>query len=207
MKKICLLIGILCASILFFSCKTEVTLQLNKNGSVDVRFSGGAGKAFTQMILAATDGEEAVFDTAEISYQLGLNGFTNISAATKGKTDLTVTMSDSKKSSYLFTSGICSVKDSTLSVNLDTNKLNKFYNSSNEMMQQVLDLLLAPVFNDEVMEENEYLEVIGSFYGDAAAEEIRYSDVKIIIIQPDGKKSEKTIPMVKLLTLTSSIQL
>lgn len=206
-KKICLLIGIICVSVLFLSCQTEVTLLLNKNGSVDVRFTGGAGKVFTQMILAATDGEDAVFDTAEISYQLGVAGFSNVSAVTKGTADLSISMSDGKRSSYLFSSGICSVKDSKLNINLDSEKLQKFYDSSNEMVQQVLDLLLAPVFNDEVMEENEYLEVVGSFYGASAAEELQFSDVKISVIQPDGKKVETSIPLVKLLTLTSSIKL
>lgn len=189
------------------SCKAEVTLQLNKNGSVDIHFMSGAGKAFTQMILAASDGEQAVFDVDEITYQLGINGFTKINVQPKGVVDIAVAMSDPKQNSYLFTSGICSVSDSKLKVNIDSEKLNKFYGSSNEMLQMVLDLLLAPVFNDEVMEENEYLEVIGSFYGNSAAEELQYSDVKFIIIQPDGKKTEKTIPMVKLLTLTSAISL
>lgn len=204
-KKIGLVICALFCSFLFFSCKTELTMQLNKNGSVDIRFVAGAGKAFTQMLLAASDGEEAVFDVTQISYELGKAGFSKVKVEPKGVSDITVTMSDLYGKSFLFTSGVCAVENSKLAVNMDGPKLKKFYENSDEMLQMVLDLLLAPVFNDEVMEENEYLEVIGSFYGEAAADELLHSTVNIKIIQPDGKKTETTIPMVKILTLNSPL--
>lgn len=42
-----------------------------------------------------------------------------------------------------------------------------------------MDLLLAPVFNDEEMTVEEYLEVIAAFYGDSVAEELKTSKVKV----------------------------
>ena len=58
-----------------------------------------------------------------------------------------------------------------------------------------LDLFLAPVFNDEVMSEAEYLEMVASFYGNDAAKEVSESVVKINLISKDGAKETLTYPL------------
>lgn len=196
-------------SFISFSCTTEVTLQLNKNGSVDIKFLGGAGEAFTNMILAnANEGDtNAAFDVHEISYQLAKSGFSNVKVVSTNVSDISVSMSDSQKNSYLFTSALASVEKNSLKLDLDSEKLKAFYNSADETIQMVLDLLLAPVFNDELMTESEYIDVLSSFYGEAAAKEVQFSNVKITIINPDGSKSVQTLSLVKLLTLTGSISI
>ncbi|MCR4742909.1 MAG: hypothetical protein K5866_08600 [Treponema sp.] len=208
-KNILFVFCLILCSFVSFSCTTELTLQLNKNGSVDIKLVAGAGEAFTNMILANTTEVDtnATFDVAEISYQLSKSGFTNVKVVSTNVSDISVSMSDSLKNSYLFTSGLASVEKNTLRMDLDPAKLKSFYNSADESMQMVLDLLLAPVFNDEVMTESEYIDVLASFYGESAAKEVQYSNVKITIINPDGSKSVNTVSLVKLLTLTGSISL
>ena len=41
-------------SIFLVSCTTEVTLTVKADDSVDIRFEGGAGEAFTKMISSAS---------------------------------------------------------------------------------------------------------------------------------------------------------
>ena len=45
------------------------------------------------------------------------------------------------------------------------------------------------------MSEEEYLEMLASFYGEAAAKEVSESFVKINLISKDGSKQTLTYPM------------
>jgi hypothetical protein len=108
-------------------------------------------------------------------------------------------MSDKKQSSYIFTSGIVKSEKGSLKAAITRKSLEDFYNASDEQTRMILDLFLAPVFNNEEMSEEEYLEMVGAFYGDAAAKEVAESIVKINLISKDGTKETLKLPLSQLL--------
>lgn len=196
---------VLCAG-----CTSEITLELKKDGSVDVEFSGSAGTAFAALIQSASgmtlsdatsSSASVTFDTKEIEYEMGSHGFSKVKAVSKKGTDLTVSMTDKNKKSAMFTSGIVSVENGKLSAQLSPQTLVKFYNSADSQTVQFLDMLLAPIFNDEQMSQEEYLEVIEAFYGEDIAQEMKASKFRITLKNPDGSQTVQTVPFVKLLTL------
>ena len=201
---------ILTSAILFASCTTEVTLTVRQDNSVDIRFEGGAGEAFTKMIASASGvsgaGEgsssgngDSIIDADTVSYELARAGFSNVKAEQKGGGAVLISMSDLKQSSYVFSSGIAKVEKGRLSAAITRKSLEDFYKSADEQTRMTLDLFLAPVFNDEIMSEEEYLEMLGSFYGEAAAKEVSESVVKISLISRDGTKETLRFPLVQLL--------
>ena len=183
------LIFILTAAILFASCTTEVTLTVKADDSVDIRFEGGAGEAFTRMIAAASGvagaGEDVLIDTDTVTYELARAGFADVKAEQKKGGKVLISMKDKKQSSYVFSSGIIKSEKGRLNAAVTRKSLEDFYNSADEQTRMTLDLFLAPVFNNETMSEEEYLEMVGSFYGDAAAKEVSESAVKINLISKD----------------------
>ena len=108
-------------------------------------------------------------------------------------------MSDKKKTSYIFSSEIIKAEKGKLKAAVTRKSLEDFYNNADEQTRMTLDLFLAPVFNNENMSEDEYLEMLGSFYGDAAAKEVSESLVKINLISKDGSKETLRYPLVQLL--------
>ncbi len=75
MRKLLIILSVFLA----VSCTTEVTLTVKSDDSVDIRFEGGAGEAFTKMISSAAGvgaGTE-VIDTDAVSYELAKAGFTS----------------------------------------------------------------------------------------------------------------------------------
>ena len=199
MRKLILL---LTSAILFASCTTEVTLTVRQDNSVDIRFEGGAGEAFTKMIASASGvsgAGDAIIDADTVSYELARAGFSNVKAEQKGGGAVLISMSDLKQSSYVFSSGIAKVEKGKLSAAITRKSLEDFYKSADEQTRMTLDLFLAPVFNDETMSEEEYLEMLGSFYGEAAAKEVSESVVKISLISRDGTKETLRFPLVQLL--------
>lgn len=197
----------LAAALCFTGCTSEISLELKKDGSVSVDFNGVAGDAFASLINAAVGGDPAassenlVFNTDEIEYEMSQNGFSNVKAASKNGRSLSVSMTDKNGKSALFSSGVVSTKNGKLDIVLDRTKLVSFYNQADSQTAMFLDMLLAPVFNDEKMSEEEYLEVLASFYGQEIADEIGAADFRITIKNADGTQSVHTIKITKLLTL------
>lgn len=186
------------------SCTTEVTLSVQKDDSVDIHFEGGAGEAFTKMIASAsglgmTAEGASVVDAEAVSYELAKAGFSSVKVEEKTGGHVLIDMSDKKSSSYIFTSEIIKSEKGKLSAAITRKSLEDFYNSADEQTRMTLDLFLAPVFNNEIMSEQEYLEMLASFYGEGAAKEVSQSLVKINLISKDGSKETLKYPLSQLL--------
>lgn len=185
---------------LFMSCTTEVTLTLQKDDTVAVSFEGGAGKAFAKMISSAAgiSGEadnSLLIDTASVSYELAKAGFSDVKVNQNNEGSVSISMQDMKQTSYLFTSKIVKAEKDRLIAAISRKSLEDFYSSSDEQTSMILDLFLAPVFNDEEMTEKEYIEMVTSFYGEGAGKEVGESLVKINLISKDGSKQTIVYPL------------
>ena len=209
MKRIVFSVIILLCGVLFLGCTSEIGISLNKDGSVSVSFDGNSGIAFATLIRSAAGVSEGdvVFDTREITAELSGNYFSEVRAVSKTGTDLSVRMKDVQKKSPLFTSKVVAVKDGRIGATLSADRLLDFYKASDEEIVSFLDMLLAPVFNDEVLTEEEYLDTVASFYGKQASDEIKESSFKITLTDADGSTRFFIIPMANLLTLNEVIEM
>lgn len=193
MRKLFLLLITL---LFFISCTTEVTLTLKADDSLAIRFEGGAGEAFTKMISSASGlAGDSLVDPDSVSFELAKAGFADVKVEEKAGAAVTISMSDKTKNSYIFSSEIIKAEKGKLKAAITRKSLEDFYNNADEQTRMTLDLFLAPVFNNENMSEDEYLEMLGSFYGEAAAKEVSQSLVKINLISKDGSKETLTYPL------------
>ena len=190
----------------FISCQAEVTLTLQKDDSVDIRFDGGAGAAFAKMISSAAGvgnqnapSNEMLIDTDAVSYELAKAGFSNVNVNQKQGGAVSIAMSDKTQTSYIFSSQIVKADKGRLIAAITRKSLEDFYNSSDEQTRMILDLFISPVFNNEEMTEDEYLVMVGSFYVENAANEVAESLVKINLISKDGTKETLNIPFTHLM--------
>ena len=198
--KIFLLTTILFTIICFASCTTEVTLTLKQDDSLDIRFEGGAGQAFAKMIssaagMGASSDADFLIDSDSVSFELAKAGFSNVKVNQKKGGAVSIAMTDKNQSSYLFTSKIIKAEKGKLSTAISRKNLEDFYNYSDEQTRMILDLFLAPVFNNEEMSEDEYIEMVGAFYGQAAAGEVKQSIVIINLISKDGSRQTLRYPL------------
>ncbi len=202
--KIFLLTTILFSIICFASCTTEVTLTLKQDDSLDIRFEGGAGQAFAKMIssaagMGASSDADFLIDSDSVSFELAKAGFSNVKVNQKKGGAVSIAMTDKNQSSYLFTSKIIKAEKGKLSTAISRKSLEDFYNYSDEQTRMILDLFLAPVFNNEEMSKDEYLEMVGAFYGQAAAGEVKQSIVIINLISKDGSRQTLRYPLSQIL--------
>ena len=193
---------------LFFSCSAEITLEAKKDGGVKISYAGDFSGEFLQFLINQDDGnDETDFDNlenAEIDVQvlkesLKNSGFEKVQIISGKLKNLLITMEDKSQKSALFYSKLLKIQNGTISVDFSYENLKNFYENADEQLQSDLDLLLAPVFNDEKMSETEYLETIAAFYGEKMAGELAKSFVRLIVINADGKKQVQKISIPKLL--------
>lgn len=193
---------------LFFSCSAEITFEAKKDGSVKISYAGDFSGEFLQFMMSQNDEisdlgqkdfENSEIDKQTLKESLENSGFENVQIVSGKLKKLIFKMEDKSKKSALFMTNLLKMQNGTISVDLSYENLKKFYDNADEQLQSDLDLLLAPVFNDEKMSETEYLETVAAFYGDKIADELAESFIKLIIINADGKKQIQKISIPKLL--------
>lgn len=194
-KNIFKIVIFLSLSIFLFSCDAKVNL-ISDGTTIYVQFNTIAEKGFEKLLNSLNSENQNYIDTDEIISSLEKSGYKNVKANLKNNKELSVSLEDFDK--ILLSTQILKMEDGFIKEDFSADTLKKFYNSSDEQILQFLDLLLAPVFNDEKMATSEYLEIIASFYGQELSDELKESKL-IISSQNSTKKTKNTYQLVDLL--------
>ena len=193
---------------LFFSCSAEIVFEVTKDGNVKISYDGDLSGDFLQFLINQNDKnaeldlgniENTELDVEVLTESLKNSGFENVQILSGKLKNILITMEDKSQKSVLFYSKLLKMQNGSLSVDFSYENLRNFYENADEQLQSDLDLLLAPVFNDEKMTETEYLETIATFYGEKMASELAESFISLIVINIDGKQQVQKISIPKIL--------
>lgn len=193
---------------LFFSCSAEIVFEVKKDGNVKISYDGDLSGDFLQFLinqngknteLDLENIENTELDVEVLTESLKNSGFENVQILSGKLKNILITMEDKSQKSVLFHSKLLKMQNGSLSVDFSYENLRSFYENADEQLQSDLDLLLAPVFNDEKMTETEYLEIIATFYGEKMASELAESFISLIVINIDGKQQVQKISIPKIL--------
>lgn len=193
---------------LFFSCSAEIVFEVKKDGNVKISYDGDLSGDFLQFLINQNGKnteldlgniENTELDVEVLTESLKNSGFENVQILSGKLKNILITMEDKSQKSVLFYSKLLKMQNGSLSLDFSYEKLRNFYENADEQLQSDLDLLLAPVFNDEKMTETEYLETIATFYGEKMASELAESFISLIVINIDGKQHVQKISIPKIL--------
>lgn len=193
---------------LFFSCSAEIVFEVKKDGNVKISYDGDLSGDFLQFLINQNGKnteldlgniENTELDVEVLTESLKNSGFENVQILSGKFKNILITMEDKSQKSVLFYSKLLKMQNGSLSVDFSYENLRNFYENADEQLQSDLDLLLAPVFNDEKMTETEYLETIATFYGEKMASELAESFISLIVINIDGKQQVQKISIPKIL--------
>lgn len=193
---------------LFFSCSAEIVFEVKKDGNVKISYDGDLNGDFLQFLINQNGKnteldlgniENTELDVEVLTESLKNSGFENVQILSGKLKNILITMEDKSQKSVLFYSKLLKMQNGSLSVDFSYENLRNFYENADEQLQSDLDLLLAPVFNDEKMTETEYLETIATFYGEKMASELAESFISLIVININGKQQVQKISIPKIL--------
>lgn len=193
---------------LLFSCSAEIVFEVKKDGNVKISYDGDLNGDFLQFLINQNGKnteldlgniENTELDVEVLTESLKNSGFENVQILSGKLKNILITMEDKSQKSVLFYSKLLKMQNGSLSVDFSYENLRNFYENADEQLQSDLDLLLAPIFNDEKMTETEYLETIATFYGEKMASELAESFISLIVINIDGKQQVQKISIPKIL--------
>ena len=213
MKNICktLLVALFCSVILFLtSCKSQIKITFSKNACT-VKYSTKLGKALfdTFYAFAGETESERIFDTEQFKQIFSEGGLKNVSAESKVIDEISI-QGDIDGNNGDFISGSSIIKSSNNGKNVEIefsrNNLLKMYDNMPSIMRSYIDLFMAPVFTEEEMSNEEYLELISSVYGQILADEIKTSTVDFIVVLSDGKTKQFSLELIDLINIKTDIK-
>lgn len=206
-----LLVALFCSVILFLtSCKSQIKITFSKNACT-VRYSTKLGKALfdTFYAFAGETESERIFDTEQFKQIFSEGGLKNVSAESKVIDEISI-QGDIDGNNGDFISGSSIIKSSNNGKNVEIefsrNNLLKMYDNMPSIMRSYIDLFMAPVFTEEEMSNEEYLELISSVYGQILADEIKTSTVDFIVVLSDGKTKQFSLELIDLINIKTDIK-
>lgn len=206
-----LLVALFCSVILFLtSCKSQIKITFSKNACT-VKYSTKLGKALfdTFYAFAGETESERIFDTEQFKQIFSEGGLKNVSAESKVIDEISI-QGDIDGNNGDFISGSSIIKSSNNGKNVEIefsrNNLLKMYDNMPSIMRSYIDLFMAPVFTEEEMSNEEYLELISSVYGKILADEIKTSTVDFIVVLSDGKTKQFSLELIDLINIKTDIK-
>lgn len=206
-----LLVALFCSVILFLtSCKSQIKITFSKNACT-VKYSTKLGKALfdTFYAFAGETESEKIFDTEQFKQIFSEGGLKNVSAESKVIDEISI-QGDIDGNNGDFISGSSIIKSSNNGKNVEIefsrNNLLKMYDNMPSIMRSYIDLFMAPVFTEEEMSNEEYLELISSVYGQILADEIKTSNVDFIVVLSDGKTKQFSLELIDLINIKTDIK-
>lgn len=206
-----LLVALFSSVILFLtSCKSQIKITFSKNACT-VKYSTKLGKALfdTFYAFAGETESERIFDTEQFKQIFSEGGLKNVSAESKVIDEISI-QGDIDGNNGDFISGSSIIKSSNNGKNVEIefsrNNLLKMYDNMPSIMRSYIDLFMAPVFTEEEMSNEEYLELISSVYGQILADEIKTSTVDFIVVLSDGKTKQFSLELIDLINIKTDIK-
>ena len=206
-----LLVALFCSVVLFLtSCKSQIKITFSKNACT-VKYSTKLGKALfdTFYAFAGETESEKIFDTEQFKQIFSEGGLKNVSAESKVIDEISI-QGDIDGNNGDFISGSSIIKSSNNGKNVEIefsrNNLLKMYDNMPSIMRSYIDLFMAPVFTEEEMSNEEYLELISSVYGQILADEIKTSTVDFIVVLSDGKTKQFSLELIDLINIKTDIK-
>ena len=206
-----LLVALFCSVILFLtSCKSQIKITFSKNACT-VKYSTKLGKALfdTFYAFAGETESERIFDTEQFKQIFSEGGLKNVSAESKVIDEISI-QGDIDGNNGDFISRASIIKSSNNGKNVEIefsrNNLLKMYDNMPSIMRSYIDLFMAPVFTEEEMSNEEYLELISSVYGQILADEIKTSTVDFIVVLSDGKTKQFSLELIDLIHIKTDIK-
>lgn len=205
-NKIIMLAGTVLFGMSFFSCTNEVEIKQTSSGTY-FKYKNGLGDSFTKTIQDLTGEKDSeIFNAADIKMLFEQTGVEQVQVASQGKSGFMVSGKlSSDKSDMINQSDLLVDEEKKLALVFSQEKLVNLYEMLPSELQNYIDLFMAPSFIGETMTNEEYIDLLSSFYGEELTDELQKSKVKVTLIRRDGVTRKFSVDLLNLLNLTGTL--
>jgi len=210
-KKAFLLLFAFIPLIFFTGCPLNITIHNDKGENVLFSIDTSAGKEIKNLFSpeqnADSRTETILFDSIEIEKALIQSGFSTARAFVSRKNQdesIKIYVSSSKRAfDFIKINTGSDGFIQSVSITLSPEILQKLITDQNTIIQKYADLLMAPCFTGENLSQEEYFDVIASFYGENLAKELSEGYLTLSLEKKSLCQASIKIPVIEILTLQS----
>lgn len=186
-------------------CTQHLSITQNNDGSVDVKVVYDPGKNIENLISSFTNSTQ-LFDEKEVEEALLTTKAKDITVNTFGTANIESEFSYKNNKTFLSNfNKLFTVENDKIKMTLSKEAIKQLLKILPKDSNAYLDILMAPVFTDEEMNENEYISLVGATFGKSFSEELQISTFDLTIISKNGKQQNVAIPLSQFLTLESEV--
>lgn len=198
-------------SILLTSCGCDIILKPAADGA-EFTILLSFEKAFTDTFSALfpPDNEnQLLFDEAQIKQTLETTGFEKVSVKNTSQNSLHISGKINKNGENpAVGSGIVEFADSgNIRLSFSAETLQKLYELLPFELKSYIDMLMAPSFTGEEISDEEYLDLVGTVYGEKVADELKDASVRFTVYTADGKTRFSRLSAIKLLNSIGTVKI
>lgn len=199
-----LLCAAVTASLFFISCESSVSIKAKNDKSADIQLSLDLGKALentvSEIYKNSGNGEFELFSKKEVEAAFAGSDFKNLSVSVPSKTKLTIFGNvPSPKNQKAFSdkgnfkaANFVTCAENSLTLIFSPETIQGIVSSLPQETQELFDLLMAPVLTGEEMSHKEYVDLVGSVYGEELAAEIDSALFYVSLECPENCTIKKT---------------
>ncbi|MGP1587303.1 MAG: hypothetical protein ACTTHG_03060 [Treponemataceae bacterium] len=184
--------------ILIFSCNPKLEINILDENSSLIKIDCNNSEEFNNILknFSETENNTSLFDTEYLKERLKEYGFMQTSVKTQNLADISIsTKLEKNQDLNELIKNFVEVKKENSKTKLTFTLSADNAKSASELIPEVkeyLELLAAPIFTGENINEQEYIEILSSFYGKNSVEQLRLSNLIIKIQTPKNIiKAEK----------------
>lgn len=205
MKKLPVIFALLLLTLSLAACKNTASFALLEDNSIsfelDCSFEQNGP---IQKLLESVGTDFNQLNLEELREGLLEEGFNSVSVYRKKEGGIII------KALLPPDNPIVSRQNDLITFRLTPLNFRDLYNGSGEKLAAVFDLFLIPALADDEetasLDENGYLELIASFYGQNFADEISRSSLKINLKNKKQNTAQKTLSFASLFTIKEAIE-
>lgn len=203
----------LAAAFSFFltSCGCDVILKPAADGA-EFTILLSFEKAFTDTFSALfpSDNEnQMLLDEVQTAKTLSDAGIANVSVKNTSRNSLRIagTMKKSGGNPAVDSGTVHFEDGGNIRLLFSAETLQKLYDLLPFELKSYIDMLMAPSFTGEEISDGEYLDLVGTVYGEKTADELKDGSVRFTVYTADGTARTARLPAVKLLNVIGAVRI
>ena len=196
----------------FSSCGVQISLKSSDVGA-EFNLSIDMGNAFLETISGALGIENgsvfALFDTEELRSVLSEADFYDVSVQFESERKMRISGKfDWNSNNPLVLSKIVNpLQNRAALLIFSAENLQSLYALLPRDFKNYLDMFMAPSFTGEEMNDDEYMDLLASVYGDGLIEELKSAMITVTMLNGEAQLTEKNIPLLKILNISGELRM
>lgn len=196
----------------FSSCGVQISLKSSDVGA-EFNLSIDIGNAFLETISGALGIENgsvfALFDTEELRSVLSEADFYDVSVQFESERKMKISGKfDWNSNNPLVLSKIVNpLQNRAALLIFSAENLQTLYALLPRDFKNYLDMFMAPSFTGEEMNDDEYMDLLASVYGDRLVEELKSAMITVTMLNGGAQPTEKNIPLLKILNISGELRM